>query len=90
MEVMHYVFILRCRDGNLYTGWTTDPEKRLEIHNLGKGVKYTKGRIPAVLVYLEAFSDKGDALRREAAIKKLKKSKKLELIGNQEEMKGEF
>ena len=76
----HYVHILKCKDNSLYTGWTTDIEKRLKAHNSGKGAKYTKSRKPVVLVYKEEFDSKSDALRREAAIKKLTREQKLELI----------
>lgn len=76
----HYVYILKCKDNSLYTGWTTDIEKRLKAHNSGKGAKYTKSRKPVVLVYKEEFDSKSDALRREAAIKKLTREQKLELI----------
>ncbi|WP_207735933.1 GIY-YIG nuclease family protein [Eubacterium sp. 1001713B170207_170306_E7] len=76
----HYVYILKCKDNSLYTGWTTDIEKRLKAHNSGKGAKYTKGRNPVELVYKEVFDNKGDALRREAAIKNLTRKQKLELI----------
>ena len=51
-----YVYILRCRDESLYTGWTNDLEKRLEAHNSGKGAKYTRGRCPVTLVYSETLS----------------------------------
>lgn len=76
----HYVYILKCKDNSLYTGWTTDIEKRLKAHNSGKGAKYTKSRKPVELVYKEEFDNKSDALRREAAIKSLTRSQKLELI----------
>jgi putative endonuclease len=76
----HYVYILRCADGTLYTGWTTDLTHRLRAHNAGKGAKYTKGRGPVCLVHHEVFDDKGSALKREAEIKKLTRSRKMELI----------
>lgn len=74
------VYILKCCDGSLYTGWTNDIEKRLAAHNSGNGAKYTRGRRPVELVYLEKLPDKSAALRREAAIKKLKRSRKEALI----------
>ncbi len=77
---MNYVYILKCRDNTLYTGWTTDLDNRLKVHNEGKGAKYTRGRIPCELLYFEEFENKSDALKREAQIKKLTKDKKLELI----------
>lgn len=79
---MQYVYMLLCRDGTLYTGWTTHLEKRVAVHNQGKGAKYTKSRLPVKLVYWEAYSEKSEALRREAAIKKLTRSQKMELINN--------
>lgn len=74
------VYILRCSDGTLYTGWTNDFENRLKAHNSGKGAKYTRGRLPVAPVYLEFFPDRESALRREAAIKKLPLKKKQQLI----------
>ena len=74
---MHYVYILRCADDTLYTGWTTDLEKRIRAHNGKKGAKYTKSRTPVTLFYYEEFESKSDALKREAAIKKLPRSSKL-------------
>lgn len=75
-----YVYILKCRDGSLYTGWTNNIEKRLAAHNSGAGAKYTKGRGPVTLVYLEKLPDRSAALRREAAIKKLTRQQKKDLI----------
>ncbi|MEG0156116.1 MAG: GIY-YIG nuclease family protein [Anaerovoracaceae bacterium] len=77
---MHYVYILACADGTLYTGWTTNISARLATHNKGKGAKYTRGRLPVTLVYHEAFEDKSSALKREHAIKKLTLSQKLDLV----------
>ncbi len=80
----HYVYILSCGDGTFYTGWTTDLEKRVKVHNQGKGAKYTRSRLPVKLLYSEEYSEKGEALRREAAIKKLTRRQKEKLIaGNQ-------
>lgn len=77
---MNYVYILRCADGSLYTGWTNDLEKRVKTHNAGKGAKYTKTRLPVELVYYEEYEEKGEALSRESSIKKLKKTSKEKLI----------
>ena len=77
---MNYVYILRCRDGSLYTGWTNDLEKRLAAHNAGTGSKYTRARRPVSLVYLEELDSKSQALRREAQIKTLSRAEKLALI----------
>jgi putative endonuclease len=77
---MHYVYILECADGTLYTGYATDVARRVEAHNRGKGAKYTRSRLPVRLAYSEPQPTRGDALRREAAIKKLPRAKKLALI----------
>lgn len=79
-RIMNYVYILRCADGSLYTGWTNDLEKRVKTHNAGKGAKYTKTRLPVELVYYEEYEEKGEALSREFSIKKLKKTTKEKLI----------
>ena len=76
----HYVYILRCSDGSLYTGWTTDLAHRLEAHNEGAGAKYTRSRRPVELVYHEVFDSRSTALKREAAIKRLSRKEKLALI----------
>lgn len=72
--------MIRCKDGSLYTGWTNNLEKRFRNHCEGKGAKYTRGRGPLELVYYEVFEDKKDAMKREYAIKQLKKSEKEKLI----------
>lgn len=77
---MNYTYILKCKDGSLYTGWTNDIENRLEHHRSGKGAKYTKGRGPLELVYLEVYDTKSEAMRREAYIKRLTKIQKLDLL----------
>ena len=76
----NYTYILRCGDGSLYTGWTTDIDKRLEEHRNGKGAKYTRGRGPLTLVHLEIFDTKSEAMKREACIKRLSRAQKEELI----------
>ena len=80
MEKKDCVYILECNDGTLYTGWTNDIDKRLKAHNDGKGAKYTKGRRPLKLVYLEELETKSEALKRENEIKKMTKDKKRQLI----------
>lgn len=75
-----FVYMLRCKDGSLYTGWTNDLEHRLAMHNSGRGAKYTRGRGPLELVYSEELPDKEAALRRECAIKKLRREQKLALL----------
>lgn len=81
-----YVYMLQCRDGSLYTGCTDDVERRLAVHNSGKGAKYTRSRLPVTLVYQEAVPDKSAALRREAAIKRLTRSRKLALLQTAKEV----
>ena len=75
-----YLYILRCGDGSLYTGITTDVQARLEAHRAGKGAKYTRGRAPLELVYSENCGDHSAALRREHQIKSLPRAEKLKLI----------
>ena len=73
------VYMLRCADGSLYTGTARDADRRAAAHNAGKGAKYTRSRLPAVLVYREPCRDRSEALRREAAIKRLTRAEKLAL-----------
>ncbi|MBI2333925.1 MAG: GIY-YIG nuclease family protein [Chloroflexi bacterium] len=75
-----FCYILECSDGTYYTGWTTDPERRVAQHNKGVGARYTKTRRPGKLVYLEEQTDKITALKRERAIKALPRKKKMELF----------
>ena len=82
MENTWKLYILRCGDGSLYTGITTDVEKRLEAHRSGKGAKYTRGRGPLELVYSEECGDHSAALKRELEIKALTREEKQKLIGN--------
>lgn len=71
-----FVYMLRCKDGSLYTGWTNNLERRVAMHQQGKGAKYTRGRRPVELVYFEEVADKETALKRECAIKKLTRLQK--------------
>lgn len=75
-----YTYILECADGTLYTGWTTDLEKRVQAHNEGRGAKYTRGRGPVRLCYFEKFDDKIAAQSREWHIKRLSREEKRALI----------
>ncbi|MCQ4734734.1 GIY-YIG nuclease family protein [Anaerotruncus colihominis] len=79
-ESGYYVYILRCADRTLYTGWTTDLERRLTMHNAGRGAKYTRARRPVTLVYCESFNGKSAAMRRECAIKRMTRAQKCALI----------
>jgi len=76
----YYVYIAECADGTYYTGYTTDIESRVRTHNEGKGAKYTRSRLPVRIVYSEALAFKSDALKREAAIKSLRRNAKAALI----------
>lgn len=75
-----YAYIVECRDGSLYTGWTTDVGQRVAAHNAGKGAKYTKSRRPVKLVYCERFETKEEAMRREYAIKRMRRAQKCILV----------
>lgn len=79
----YFVYILRCGDGSLYTGSTTDLSRRLAAHRSGHGAKYTRGRLPLELAYWEEAPDWSAALRREAAVKRLTRSQKLALIASE-------
>ena len=79
---MHYTYMLKCKDGTYYTGYTNDLGRRIKAHNEGKGAKYTKGRGPVELIYYEEYEEKSIAMRREWEIKRLTKSQKEELCKN--------
>jgi len=79
-----FVYMLRCGDGSLYTGYTDDVLRRLAVHQSGKGGRYTRSHLPLELVYQEELPDKSAALRREAAIKGLSRQEKLALIAEKE------
>ena len=81
---MNYVYLLRCADGTLYCGWTTDLEARLQAHNSGKGAKYTRSRLPVELAYSESYEDRHDALSREWHMKRMTREDKLALVRNGE------
>ena len=78
----HYAYMLRCSDGSIYSGYTTDPHRREKVHNSGKGAKYTRTRLPVKLVYFEEFDNKTDAMKREYAFKQLTHKEKEEIIKN--------
>ncbi len=81
-----YVYIIECSDGSLYTGWTSNLDKRIKKHQAGTGAKYTRGRLPVILVYHEEVENRSQALTREARIKKMTRTEKESLI----EMKGKL
>ncbi len=76
----HYVYVLSCADGSLYTGYTTDPERRVAEHDAGEGAKYTRGRTPVELVHVERFDSRSAAMSREHEIKSLSRSAKERLV----------
>ncbi len=75
-----YVYLLRCADGSLYCGWTTDLAARLKTHNAGRGAKYTKSRLPVELAYYETYPSRREALSREWHLKRMTRAEKLALI----------
>jgi predicted GIY-YIG superfamily endonuclease len=77
---MPYVYMLLCADGTLYTGWTTDLTRRLAEHAGGRGARYTSGRRPVCLVYCEAQPHRVAAQRQEAALRRLSRAAKLQLV----------
>ena len=79
-ECRNYTYLVRCADGTLYCGWTNDLDRRMQAHNEGRGAKYTRSRRPVKLIYWEEFSTREEAMRREAAIKKLSRKEKEALV----------
>ncbi|TFH37467.1 MAG: GIY-YIG nuclease family protein [Anaerolineales bacterium] len=75
-----FCYILECSDGTFYTGWTTDPDRRLNQHNRGRGSRYTRARRPVQLVYVEHQSDRSSAQKRELRLKALSRVRKMKLI----------
>ena len=75
-----YIYILRCRGGGLYTGWTVDVAHRVEQHQAGQGGRYTRSHLPVELVYHESWPTKSEAMRRETEIKKMSRTAKLNLV----------
>ena len=82
MDKKHYAYMLRCADNTIYSGYAVNPEKRLAVHNSGKGAKYTRARRPVELVYFEEFETKSEALHREIEFKKLSRKEKEKLISD--------
>ena len=77
----HWVYVLRCADGTLYTGYTTDVERRVAEHDAGEGAKYTRGRTPVELVHVESFDSRSAAMSREYEVKSLSRAEKERLVG---------
>jgi putative endonuclease len=80
MSEQNYTYMLRCSDGSIYTGWTTDLTARVAAHNAGRGAKYTRARLPVELVYYETFATKQEAMSREWHLKRLSHAQKEKLI----------
>ncbi|WP_207586262.1 GIY-YIG nuclease family protein [Halomontanus rarus] len=76
----HVVYVLECADGSLYTGYTTDLERRVGEHNAGEGAKYTRGRTPVELVYYEGYDSRSAAMSREYEIKQFSRARKVRLV----------
>jgi putative endonuclease len=76
----HYFYVLSCNDGSLYAGYTNNLDKRIKLHNSGKGAKYTRGRGPVTLLFSKSFQTKSEALKAEYAFKQLTKKKKQEFL----------
>lgn len=79
---LHYVYMVRCNDHTLYTGYTTNVERRVAMHNAGKGARYTRARLPVVLMVSWQFASKGEALRTEYALKRCPRAQKLRLLAD--------
>ncbi len=82
-----FCYILECSDGSFYTGWSINPDRRMQQHNAGRGAKYTRYRRPVRLVYVEELPDRGSAMRRESSIKKMSRARKVKLVLNAEKQK---
>jgi putative endonuclease len=76
----HYFYVLSCKDGSLYAGYTNDLQRRVRLHNEGKGAKYTRGRGPVKLIFSKLYSTKSEALKAEYAFKQLERKKKLQYL----------
>lgn len=84
MDTKAYMYVLECADGSLYTGYTTDLNRRLKTHNAGKGAKYTKARLPVKLIYHETFNSKSKAQSAEALFKRKTRQAKLDYLALQQ------
>jgi putative endonuclease len=82
---VHYVYVLECSDGTYYTGYTTDVERRVAEHDAGDGAKYTRGRTPVALQYVERFESRSAAMSREHAVKQLSRAQKQRLVASQDD-----
>ncbi len=80
MENKHYFYVVKCKDNTLYAGYTNNLEKRIAVHNAGKGAKYTRARIPVTCIHYETFETKREAMQKEYAFKQLERKRKLDYI----------
>ena len=85
MDHKAYMYVVECRDGSYYTGYTTDVKRRLVVHNSGKGAKYTRARLPVKLIYVEAFASKEEAMSAEAFLKRKKRPQKERFLSENQE-----
>ena len=85
MDYKAYMYVLECRDGSYYTGYTTDVKRRLAVHNSGKGAKYTRARLPVKLIYAQGFSSKEEAMSAEALLKRKTRMKKVDYLNDNRE-----
>ncbi|MGW9909077.1 GIY-YIG nuclease family protein [Streptococcus sp. 151470009-6] len=85
MDHKAYMYVVECRDGSYYTGYTIDVKKRLAVHNSGKGAKYTRARLPVKLIYVEAFASKEEAMSAEALLKRKKRPQKEQFLSENQE-----
>ena len=85
MDHKAYMYVLECRDGSYYTGYTTDVRRRLVVHNSGKGAKYTRARLPVKLIYAQGFASKEEAMSAEALLKRKKRPQKEQFLSENQD-----
>ena len=85
MDHKAYMYVVECRDGSYYTGYTTDVKKRVAVHNSGKGAKYTRARLPVKLIYAQGFDSKEEAMSAEALFKRKKRAQKERFLSENQE-----
>ena len=85
MDHKAYMYVVECRDGSYYTGYTTDVKKRIDVHNSGKGAKYTRSRLPVKLIYAQGFDSKEEAMSAEVLLKRKKRVQKERFLSENQE-----
>ena len=85
MDYKAYMYVVECRDGSYYTGYTTDVKKRVAVHNSGKGAKYTRARLPVKLIYAQGFDSKEEAMSAEVLLKRKKRAQKERFLSENQE-----